>query len=337
MKTFFRVLGVLAVLLIIFSSYIALQPSEFDVQRTKEINAPIAVVFNTINEYKTWQEWGPWYKDDPSITPTYSEITSGVGGSYTWTSEKDGNGGIETIAVEENKSINQIMHFDKRDDSTVYWHFKEIDNKTALTWGMKGDLGFMGKLYFTLIGGADKVFGKMLETGLNNIESYTQKLINKYSITDIGVVEHNGGFFIHLTTEASFDEMAEKMDKMLPKVIFYAINNNYPKAGPVFTLYHKYDEVNKIVKFSTCVPVRERVNPEGEIALAFMEPGRYHKTTLQGAYKYSEKAWEKAFEFVNKAGLTISENGKAFEVYVKGHTHAPNPADWVTEIYLPID
>ena len=115
------------------------------------------------------------------------------------------------------------------------------------------------------------------------------------------------------------------------------MKKSYPRAGSIFTLYHKYDEENKRVKFSSCIPVKERVNPDGDIALAFMESGRYHKTTLQGAYKYSEEAWEKAFEFAKTDGVTIPENGKPFEVYRKGHTDSANPADWVTEIYLPIE
>lgn len=332
-----KIIGFLAILFIILSIYIAVQPGEFDVKRTQKMKTPVSVVFQTINEYKTWKEWGPWYKDDPTIVPTYSDKTVGVGGAYSWTSEQDGNGGIKTIAVEENKSIKQTMYFDKRDEAEVYWKFKENEADTEVTWGMKGKLGFMGKAYFMFMGGTDKVFGKMLEEGLANIDSYTQKIIDTYRITNSGVVEYNGGYYIHLTTECSFDEMGEKLDKMLPEVLLYAMKKAYPRAGSIFTLYHKYDIENKRVEFSSCIPVKERVNPEGDIALAFMESGRYHKTTLQGAYKYSDEAWKKAFEFAKEAGYTIPEDGKPFEVYRKGHTDSANPADWVTEIYLPIE
>ena len=33
----------------------------------------------------------------------------------------------------------------------------------------------------------------------------------------------------------------------------------------------------------------------------------------------------------------VPEKGKPFEVYTIGHTDSLNPADWVTEIYLPIE
>ncbi len=337
MKTFFRILGLLAIVIIVFSIFIAVKPSEYDVKRTKVINAPTSVLFNTVNEYKTWKDWGPWNASDPTIVPSYPEKTSGIGGSYSWTSEEDGPGRMETLALEVNKSIEQKIYFDTRDESDVYWKFTTAEKGTEVIWGMKGDLGFMGKVYFTMMGGAEKLFGKMFEDGLTNLDSYVLSAMDTYSITNEGIVEYSGGYFIHLTTECSFEERTAQLNEMLPKVLLYAIQENYPRAGAIFNLYHKYDVENKIVSFSSCVPVKERVNPEGAIALAYMESGKYHKTSLQGAYKYSDEAWEKAFEFAKADGVHVIEEGKPFEVYTKGHTDSPNPTDWVTEIYLPIE
>lgn len=337
MKTFLRILGFLAILLIAFSIFIATRPSSYDVKRTKSIEAPAAVIFNTVNEYKTWFDWGPWKASDPTIVPSYPENTSGVGGGYSWTSEQDGPGRMETLALNENVSIDQKIYFDKRGDSDVYWRFEEVENATEVTWGMKGDLGFMDKVYFYVMGGAEKVFGKMFEDGLNNLDAYVQTASDKHSFSNNGVIEFTGGFYIHLTTECAFDQMNKKMSEMFPKVISYAKDNKYPEAGAPFTIYHTFDAENKKSEFSCCVPVRERVNPGGDIALAFMEMGRYHKTTFQGDYKYSEEAWKKAFEFAKTDGINVPENSKAFEIYTIGKMDSPNPADWVTEIYLPLE
>ncbi len=337
MKTVFRILGLLAILLIAFSIFIAIKPSEYDVIRTKNIKAPSSIIFSTVNEHKTWIDWSPWKANDPTIKPSYPEQTSGIGGGHSWTSEQGESGRMETVAMTEFSSIDQKIYFDKRGDSDVYWRFDEKENETDVTWGMKGKLDFVEKAYFYFMGGTDKAFGKMFEDGLNNLDSYVLSGMDTYSITNEGIVEYSGGFFIHLTTECSFEEQAAQLNEMLPKVLLYAIQENYPRAGSIFNLYHKYDVENKIVSFSSCVPVKERVNPEGAIALAYMESGKYHKTSLQGAYKYSNEAWEKAFKFAVADGVQVIEDGKPFEVYTKGHTDSPNPADWVTEIYLPIE
>ncbi len=338
MKLVKKIVIVIALIFIGFAIFIATRPGQYDVKRTQLIKAPETVVFNTINDYTTWQKWGPWQRIDTTIVATFSDKTSGVGAGYSWTSKNDDSGSIKTVALEADKSIDQKISFDHRKPSDVYWIFNNTDTGTEVTWGMKGNLGFMGKLYFMMMGGADKELGKMLEDGLKNIDTYVLQQMDKYEITDNGLVDYAGGFYIYVATECSFDEMGAQMDQLLPKVLIYAIQKGYPRAGSPFTLYQKYDEKNKRVAFASCIPVKERVNPDDDsIALAYMEPAKYYKTTLKGAYKYSEKAWKKAFEFAEKAGVSIAENGMPFEVYTKGHTDSPNPADWETEIYLPVE
>lgn len=337
MKTFLRILGLVAILIIVFAIYVATRPSHYDVKRTKVVSAPPSVVFDIVNEFKTWEEWGPWKEVDPSITPTYNEQTSGVGAGYSWTSDQDGPGRMETLALKTNESIDQKIYFDRRGSADVYWKFKPQENATEVTWGMKGELSFMEKVFFTLMGGAEKLFGNMLSSGLDKLDVYAKNELEKHTIEDKGLSDYGGGFYLHLTTECSFDEMPAKMDKMLPEVLLYAIGKDFPRSGAPFVLYHKYDEVNKRVAFSTCIPVAERVKVDGDIALAYLEPGKYHKTSLTGAYKFLEEAWKKAFEFAEVDGFKVPENAKPFEVYSKGHSTSDNPTTWVTDIYLPVE
>lgn len=297
----------------------------------------MSMIFNTVNEYKTWKDWGPWREDTDTFTSNFPEQTSGVDGSYSWNSRLEGNGSIKTTDLLVNVSLTQKIFTDRRGESDSFWKFENTGEGTKVIWTKRGKIDFSSKAFFLLVGDTEKVFGQILENGLNNLDTYVHAEMDKYSITNSGVVEYGGGYYIHLTTECSFDEMGAELDKMLPEVLIYALQNSYPRGGDIFTLYHKYDEENKRVEFSSCIPVKERVNPGGDIALAFMETGRYHKTTLKGAYKYSQEAWEKAFEFAKDEGLIVPEKGKPFEVYTIGHMDSLNPADWVTEIYLPIE
>lgn len=337
MKTFLRILGLLAFLLIVFSIFIASKPSNYDVSRTRQINAPISLIFNTVNEYKTWMDWGPWKASDPTIVPSYPEKTSGIGGGYSWTSDKDGPGRMETVNLNEFTTIDQKIYFDNRSESDILWRFEDAEKGTDVTWGMKGKLDFMGKAYFYFMGGAEKMLGKMFEDGLSNLDGYVLSKMDEHSFTNNGVVETTGVYYIHLTTLCSFKEMVVRMPQMLYDVVSYASENNYPTAGAPFAIYHSFDGINEKAEFSCCVPVRERVNPTGNIALAFLEPGTYHKTTFQGSYKFSEAAWNKAYEFAKADGIEVPEESKPIEIYTKGKMDTPNPADWITVIYLPAE
>jgi hypothetical protein len=60
-----KILIGLAVLILGFVVVVALQPSEFRVDRTTAIAAPVADVFGQVNDLHKWEAWSPWAKLDP--------------------------------------------------------------------------------------------------------------------------------------------------------------------------------------------------------------------------------------------------------------------------------
>lgn len=95
--------------------YLATLEGTYDINRSKVINAPAAVVFDKVNDYKSWTEWSPWFELDPEVKLTYGDITSGSGASYSWHSDnKDvGAGSMETTEAVTNESISQKIAFTK--------------------------------------------------------------------------------------------------------------------------------------------------------------------------------------------------------------------------------
>ena len=107
MKVLKFILFLILIVVIGGSIYFATKDGAYDISESKEIQAPVGLVFDTVNEYKTWGEWGPWKKEEPDMKFTFGDQTSGVGGNYAW----DGNfpGDMTTTALEENKNIYQVL------------------------------------------------------------------------------------------------------------------------------------------------------------------------------------------------------------------------------------
>ena len=79
-KIFLLLLGVMAILAV----YAALQPPEFNVARSKTINAQPEAIFPLINDFHSWEKWSPWAKIDPAMKETFEGAPSGEGAIYTW-------------------------------------------------------------------------------------------------------------------------------------------------------------------------------------------------------------------------------------------------------------
>lgn len=340
MKTFKYLLLLLLIVIIGFSIYIATQQNSYSVIRTKVVKAPIQMVYDNVNDYKNWPTWSPWIELEPNATLTYGEKTSGVGGSYSWNGEDLGEGSMETLETNTPDSIKQKITFIKpwESESDIYWKFTPVSDGTEVTWGMKGNMDFMMKAAMAFGGGMEEKIGPDYERGLFKLDSVLQVDMKKYSVNVNGITTHGGGYYLYNTTSCKIDELSAKMQEMMPKVGMYVQKNNISMAGMPFSLYHKYDVENNAVIFSCAVPVIEKVITDAEsgIQTGMLTPFKSVKITLKGNYDNLRKAWEAGYKYIETNELEVLAGTPALEVYANDPGKFPNPADWITEIYIPI-
>ncbi len=338
MKILKYILFLLLILVIGFSIYIAVQPNSYDVTRTKTINAPQSVVYNNVIDFKNWESWSSWVEEKPETVITLSEKTEGIGGSYAWEDE-DGIGTMKTIDTKPNSSISQEMQFGDFPKSDVTWNLKSNeDGSTEVTWDITGkDLPFKFKMFSALMGGMEKQIGPHFERGLTMLDSVLQTEMKVYSINVEGVTQHSGGYYLYNTTSCKFSEFEKNMKEMLPQVGAYAITHNVTMAGPPFILYHKWDEENDAMIFSCCVPTNSKIiSNEPGILTGQLKSFRTVKTVLTGNYDNLKEAWDTTMKYISDNNLEMIEAGPMLETYLTDPMSQPNPAKWVTEIYVAV-
>ncbi|WP_282149300.1 SRPBCC family protein [Algibacter lectus] len=339
MKAFKYILFLLLITIIGASIYIAVQPNTYTFSRSRIIEAPSTVVFNEVNDYKNWPNFSPWLEQEPLATLTYLDKTSGIDAGYAWNGNILGEGSMKTLAVEENKSIAQQINFVTpfESQSDISWSFEPENNGTKVTWTMSGKQDFMTKMYIAFSGPIEESVGPDFDRGLFKLDSVAVASMKKYSINVVGVTQHGGGYYLYNTASCKINELSTKMQNMLPRVIAYAENNNIQTAGKPFVNYHQWDEENNAVMFSCCVPTTEKViSNDSDILTGQLLPFKAVKTVLKGNYTNLKEAWEKGMNYIPENGLEALENGPTIEVYSNLAENNPNPAKWLTEIYIAI-
>lgn len=319
--------------------YLASIDGLYNVKKSIIIKAKPEVIFNDLNDFKNWIEWSPRYDKDSLIQVTYFESTEGVGGSYSWTSEHVRDGFMITLKTEKPKSLDQqvtIKSIFGEIKSDVYWKLDPVGDGTKVTWGMKGDIGFFNRF---MIKEMVNEFEWMEERGLELLDLRIQKKLEVFTIENLGVVDYSGGFYLYVSTSSKINEIDSKLPIMLVKISDFIESNNIRTTGSPFTIYHKIDQQNNTTMFSVCIPIPERImTPKGnDILTGFIESGKYFKTILNGSHKNSKLAWDKAMIGVEDLLDYVElENGELIEVYVNSILTTPNPADLLTEIYIPV-
>lgn len=329
------------------SIFFGIKDGKFDASSSKSIEAPLEMIYNTVNEYRSWEDWGPWMELDPDVKLTYADTTFGSGAYYSWESDhpKVGKGSMRTISVEENSSIEQEIIFDTPlgdFKSYVYWEFEPVINsaKVKVTWGMKGEQTFLEKVFMAFQSETiDQSLNSMFDKGLNNLEKSVQIEMKKHNIVIDGIKQHGGGYYMYSTSASKISEQGSKMAPMLGSVREFMIENNITFGGKPLTVYNQIDEVNGTVIFSTGIPVNERViTPKGSsVFCGYLKPSIALKTILNGDYNYLGEAYEKARSFMIDNDLSADSTTPMFEIYANDPSHIPNPAEWITEIYIPIE
>lgn len=156
--------------------FVALQPAEFRVTHSTTIAAPVATVFDQVNDFHKWDGWSPWAKLDPNMIKNYDGAPAGVGAIYSWSGNDQVGAGRMTITESRaNEQIGIKLEFTKPFAATnrTEFSFRPAAEKTQVTWSMSGTNNFMAKA-FSLFMNMDKMVGGDFEKGLAKLKSNSE-------------------------------------------------------------------------------------------------------------------------------------------------------------------
>jgi effector-binding domain-containing protein/ribosome-associated toxin RatA of RatAB toxin-antitoxin module len=328
----------LLLLLALFAStvYVATLNGDFDIKTTAIIKSPRATLFNYVNDYRNWETFVSWKKEDKSTVFNYPKNTVGNGGSSSWKGG-DSDGDLRSIAVKDNEYIKQKMNLNGA-VCDASWTFKDTVGGTKVTWQAKGTMNFRFKIHSLLQGGAGEALKSMQEKSLANLEKTIAYEISTYKIKVDGVVRKLGTFYLKQTITSKIEKIPYNLRILIPQMIRFFSKNNLAMYGKPFVIYHTYDTVNGISKLSVCVPIKEEVHTSdgSDISSGLLYPFEAVKTTLTGDYSHTREAWNKTTDYIKNNGRTENTDGTRIEIYSKNMVQVANPSQWVTEIYVPV-
>jgi effector-binding domain-containing protein len=322
--------------LVASSIFVATQKGDFLVERSKIINSPKSSVYNYVNDYRNWSDFGSWISEDPGIKINYAQNTIGKGASYSWEG-KEGTGEMRTIRVIENDSIVQTMEF-AGTNSTVFWNFKDTIGGTKVTWKTKGKMSFFFKIYSALNGGVDKIIGGLYEKSLANLDKALDYEINTFSTVNNGVVKKPAMNYIGQTFTSELVKVYKNFKIIIPKLTTFCKKNNIVISGKPFILYHTYDTAKGLAKITIGIGIRDSIyfTPGSEIITGKLDAFEAAKTTLTGDYSHLKTAYTKTENYLNQNKLTSNPVFSHLEIYTSGKNEIKNTSKWLTEIYIPI-
>lgn len=132
---------------------------------------------------------------------------------------------------------------------------------------------------------------------------------------------------------AALDELSEVIPRAIDEVHAHMQAAGAAFAGPPVVLYPAMHD-DGTVDLETGWPVERPASGGGRVEYATVPGGTMLVHTHRGPYDELNRAHRALWELIEREGLTV--DGAAREVYLTDPAEVSDPADWVTEIQLPI-
>ena len=162
-----------ALVVVVLALIVAMQPSEFRIERSAVIAAPAPAVFAQVDDFHNWKAWSPWAKLDPAAKNWFEGAPSGKGAAFSWAgNNKVGEGRMTITERRPNELIRIKLEFLKPFDATntAEFTFRPEGERTAVTWSMYGHNNFISRAVFLFVN-MDKALGGEFEKGLASMKS----------------------------------------------------------------------------------------------------------------------------------------------------------------------
>jgi hypothetical protein len=170
------ILGIVAVLAVVFVGGAFFLPQEVTVSRTASINAAPEAVFPHVNSLKATEKWSPWLGIDPEVKTTFSGPDQGVGAKLEWESDHPqvGSGSQEIVLSTANERVETALDFGEMGTAKAAFLLSGTGETTEITWNLVSDMGTnpVGRWMGLMM---DNWVGADYEKGLSNLKALVEQ------------------------------------------------------------------------------------------------------------------------------------------------------------------
>ncbi len=307
-------------------------PREVSLSRSTIIEAPQEMVFNTVNDLKTWESWSPWKEMDPAMEVTMGDPSVGTGAFYSWTGENSGEGRMEITSSSAPEELTTHVDFKGQGGADAAWTFKPADGGTETTWAFHTEFPypFNAMLLFQDFEGAIE---KDYDRGLELLKEQVEEKAAAAPQFKVQAVELPLRHFIALRQTINTSDVASVFSTNAPKVHQAVEQAGLTMAGMPCGLYYTWDEATGTTDCAQAIPLAQAHRLEGFESIEISKS----EALLVEYYGNPEGtgAAHGAIEsYCKQQGLVAGE--PAIEEYVTDPASEPDTSKWLTRIYYPL-
>ena len=333
---FFFLLAILAVTAILSM----LMATKQKIERSVIINAQASVIYRQLIKLDNFNKYSVWSQRDSSVKYTLAGTDGTVGASTSWTGDPEisGDGKIEIVLLEENKTIKHKLSFSQPKKGTAESAFtlKETNGVTTVTWNF--DLATPRPWnIFNLFYSLDKKMGKDFEESLATLKIAIEK-INGTPVAktyDVQPMNFPASTYAIVRQQVKWIDLSSFFAEHLP-LVYQEVQNANATPGTASGLIYAWDEKYQQADIAAAVPVAAGTKINSPIVQATSIPAsKAVFVNYYGAYDKLQDAYNSIRKYI--AENKLEEKIPSIEQYISGPTNEKDTAKWLTKIVFLVE
>ncbi len=291
------------------------------------INKSPEDIYPKLNDFNHWTPWSPWLIMEKGVAVNVADDAK----YYEWQGDLVGSGNMKITKEIENTSIAYDLNFLKPWKSFAKVGFKLVPEGegTRVHWTMESKLPFfmffMKKMMTAFV-------GMDYERGLRMLKNYVEDGTVHSKLDFKGKSTFEGGAYIGVKTACTMDEMGNKMKSDFEK-IWEQVDHSVA-VGPAFTIYHKWDAVNRQVTYTSAIPVASVPSDLGGLISGTIPKTTVHSVVHTGPYEHIGNAWAAQYSMQRAKKFKVNKTIMPFEVYLNDPREVA-PTDLESVVHFP--
>jgi effector-binding domain-containing protein len=316
--------------------YLSTLDGKYTVSRSIDINTTTEQVASVVADFNTWPTWSPWLCMEPAANVKITGKGNLPGSILSWHGDMIGAGELELLAIDSTQSITQEIRFSEpfQSTSTVTFSFTPQKGGVTVTWDMNGEMPFFFRF---LTESMVPLIESDYDRGLKMLKELVEKGSVSSKIKIKGQSHFDGLTYLGKSDICDMEMVGEKMQQTFYEVGNWLVaSSTFPEEG--ISIYKQFDQQSGICDYTSGFVIVDKTKtfPYAGAKLDSIASGKFVKVVFEGDYQHLPNAWTAAHMYLRHNNLKSDPNRNPFELYLNDPAFFPNPADWVTEVYIPI-
>lgn len=332
----------LIAVMVVTAALSMLMPTSQKLEKSITINAPAATIYKELIKLENFNKYSVWSQSDTSAKYTMTGTDGTVGATSSWIGDPaiSGEGKIEIVALQENKTVSHKLSFlkPKKGNAESVFTLNESNGATTITWNFELATPRPWNI-FNLFYSLDKNMGKDFDEGLSLLKKAIEASSGTASSTlyEVNTMNFPATTFAIVRQKIKWADLQSFFAEHIP-IVYQEAQNVNASPGTASGLIYEWDEKAQQADIAVAVPVTGGTKINSPMVQSVNIPAsKAVFVNVEGAY-----AIDKFSDAYNSIRIYLSdkklkEKTPSIEQYITGPTNEKDTSKWLTKIVFLVD